>query len=590
MRSSLRVRLIGYYGALILFVMLAVGLAIVRYVDRFYMDNISRQLTYEAKLVGEMASALDLSHPGPAIQSVALRAGKDTDARITIVARDGTVLADSRENPLKMANHGSRPEIRDALRGESSSIVRYSSTLRRNMIYAAVPVFKDGQVEGVVRVSLPLAAINLLLRQLWGVILGGMLIAGLFSILMGWGLARRLTRPIGEMTEAAKAIAGGDLRKRVYPEKEMSEIQVLGDAMNAMAKSLEEKLNELSAVKTRLETVLSNTVNGVIFIDHKGEILYVNPAARRMLGISGKEVTGKNHIEITRSYALADSVDSVLREGRACKKEFVLHNLGGKTVETNIVPVRDETGAQGALVVLNDISELKRLETIRKDFIANVSHELRTPLSAISGFAETLMVENEDNPAVLQFSRIIYEEAQRMTRMVNSLLQLSRLESAGVELDLQEIDMGMLLHSVSQSMEPRLAEKKVSIKHDLPAEGLKVRADRDRLVQVLVNLLDNAIRFSPEGGTVTVRATPSRDEVLVEVIDEGPGLGQEEASRVFERFYRVDRARTRGKGGVGLGLSIVKHIIELHGGRVGVRSTPGRGSVFYFTLPRRLDD
>ncbi|ADI01152.1 MAG TPA: cell wall metabolism sensor histidine kinase WalK [Syntrophothermus lipocalidus] len=584
MKNNFSSRIILSYVVIVSLFMFFTGIVVIKRIDNFYMENLTRHLFYEAGLVAELAASQDLSGPSDAVQALAEVAGKDTQARITIVARTGEVLADSRQNPKTMANHGARPEVRGALNGEKTSIVRYSSTLHRYMIYAAVPIVKKGQIEGVVRVSLPLAAINSLLRQLWAVTLLAMLAAALLSVLVGWWLAKRLTKPIEEITEVAQAMAEGDLKRRIRGQRDMGEVAILAQAMNRMVEKLDEKMNELAATKNRLETVLTNTVNGVIFIGQGGDILYINPAARRLLDVGEKDVTGKHHVEVTRSYALADSVDFVFQEGQPLKKEFVLHNLGGKAVETNIVPVKQEAGLQGVLVVLNDISELKRLETIRKDFVANVSHELRTPLAAISGFAETLMMENSDNPAVQQFARIIYDEAQRMTRMVNSLLQLSKLESVGAELDQEEFDLGQCLDTVLQGFEPRLSEKRLKVEVELPENGLVVRADRDRIVQVLMNLLDNATRFSPPDGTVTVRGTLLPGEILVEVIDEGPGIPEEEAARVFERFYRVDKARTRGQG-VGLGLAIVKHIVEAHGGRVGVRSVPGNGSVFYFSLP-----
>jgi two-component system phosphate regulon sensor histidine kinase PhoR len=584
MARTFKWRLTISYLILILFFLCVVGITVTRSVDKFYMENLRHHLMYESRLVAELVQDYDFVQPSSEMAGAAVRASHDTEARITIIAADGTVLADSQEDISTMANHRNRPEVAAALRGDNYSVIRYSSTLRTNMMYVAVPVVQEGQIPGAVRISLPLMAIKSLIHRLWWGILAVMILAGLLATALSLKFVSTLTRPISDMTEVARSLAAGNLKSRVLYNRE-DEIGVLARTMNTMAHNLNEKLSEISKIKSRLETVLKNTVNGIILVNPENQITFINPAACKLLGVSEKGAMGKQYIEIIRSYSLAECIDTVFREREAVRKELVLHSIGDKTVETSIAPVTDIEGFRGVLVVLNDITELKRLEMVRKDFVANVSHELKTPLTSISGFAETLLVENPENQTVQEFSRIIYDEAQRLARLVNSLLQLSRLESAEANLKMERLDLVECVKYALEGVEPSLTAKQIMVHLDFPPGEVVAAADRDLLTQVLVNLLDNAIKHSPEGAAIRIGLEEQEDEVLVTVTDKGPGIAQEERNRIFERFYRVDKARTRRDGGAGLGLSIVKHIVEIHGGRVGVESRPGQGSNFYFTLP-----
>lgn len=284
---------------------------------------------------------------------------------------------------------------------------------------------------------------------------------------------------------------------------------------------------------------------------------------------------------------MSDAIDAVIKERKPIKKEYVLHNIGEKIIEANIVPILDDQEFEGVLVVLNDISEIKRLERIRKDFVANVSHELKTPIAAISGFAETLLVENPENETVTDFSRIIYEEATRLARLVNSLLDLSRIESEDANLKLESFDIRECIYSVAGKFEKRFTEKRLTLKTEFPDSKVVIKADRDRVTQVVINLLDNAVNYSQKDTDITIRVEERSQDVTVEFADHGPGIPPDETARIFERFYRVDKSRTRKDGGTGLGLSIVKHIVEAHGGNTFVHSTPGEGSTFGFTLPKQ---
>lgn len=586
MVNTFKWRLALSYMALILVFVLVGGLLGIRYFESFHMDSLRQNMISQGQLIGELLEGHNFASPSPEMADVARRASRDTQARITLVALDGAVLADSQEDGASISNLRQLPEIQEALRGTPFFITRFNPDLGADMLYSAVPVIRDSQVQGVVRMTMPLNGVKSMLYQYWWVIFILIGLAGILALMVSLRFVNRMTTPLSDMTEVARSMAGGDLKRRVRYNRE-DEIGILASAMNTMATSLDEKISEISEVKSRLETVLENTVNGIILISTSDQILFINPAARKLLGVEEMDVAGKRQIEVTHSFALTQCVDQVIETRKPIQKEFVLHSIGDKTVQTNIVPIENASGLQGILVVVNDITELKKLETIRKDFVANVSHELKTPIAAISGFAETLMVENSDNPTAQEFSRIIYDEALRLTRLVGSLLELSRIESVDPNLKLEEFDIRDCVASSLERFDLQLAEKVISVQTDVPEDPVLVKADWDRITQVMINLLDNAINYSQEGGTIEVSVENRPHDILVQVADHGSGIPRHETSRIFERFYRVDKARTRKGGGSGLGLSIAKHIIEVHGGYVDVRSRVGKGSTFFFTLPKR---
>lgn len=586
MVNTFKWRLVFSYVALILVFVLMGGLLGMRYFGNFHMESLRRSMISQAELVGEMVKGYDLADPSTGVADLAKRASQDTDARITVISSQGTILADSQEDGTFTDSLRRLPEVREALKGNPSFRTRFNPDLGVDVLYAAAPVIEGGQIKGAVRMAAPLTGMKSFFHQYWWIIFLLLGLAGIFGLLVSLRFVTRIATPLSDMTEVARSMAEGDLTRRVHYNRE-DEIGILAGAMNTMAGSLDEKLNEISEFKNRLETVLENTVNGIILIGTSDQIHFINPAARKLLGVEEADVHGKRQIEVTRSFALTQCVDRVIRDRKPIQKEFVLHSIGEKTVQTNIVPIEDASTLQGILVVLNDITELKKLETIRKDFVANVSHELKTPIAAISGFAETLMDENPDNPTAQEFSRIIYDEALRLARLVENLLELSRIESVDPHLKLEEFDIRDCVAGSLERFDLQLSEKGLKVKTSFPDDPVMVKADWDRITQVMINLLDNAINYSREGGTIELGIEDRAHDMLVQVADHGSGIPRHETSRIFERFYRVDKARSRKGGGSGLGLSIVKHIIEVHGGYIDVRSQVGHGSTFYFTLPKR---
>jgi len=586
MVNTFKWRLILSYVLLILVFVLASGWLGMRYFESFHMDSLRRNMISQAQMVSEILQGYDFTGSAAEIVDLIRRAGKSTGARIIVVSNEGTILADSEGDTVSPNNLRQLPELRQALNGRPSFATRFNPDLGADMLYAAAPVIRDGRVQGVVRMTVASTGIKNIFHQYWRFVFLFIGLPGILGLLMSLKFINRVTTPLSDITGVARSMAEGDLSRRVHYSRE-DEIGVLAGAMNTMADSLREKLGEISKVKNRLETVLDNTVNGIILIGTDDQILFINPAARKLLGVEEADVLGKRHIEVTRSFALTQCIDQVIRDRIPIKKDFVLHSIGEKTVQTNIVPIEDAFTLQGILVVLNDITELKKMETIRKDFVANVSHELKTPIAAISGFAETLMNETADNPTAQEFSRIIYDESQRLARMVENLLELSRIESVDPQLNLEVFDIRDCVAGALERLEPQLREKSLNVETDFPEEPVMIKADWDRITQVMINLLDNAVNYSKEGGTIEIEIENRPLDVLVQVTDHGSGIPRHETSRIFERFYRVDKSRTRKGGGSGLGLSIVKHIILVHGGHVDVRSRVGQGSTFFFTLPKR---
>jgi two-component system phosphate regulon sensor histidine kinase PhoR len=429
-----------------------------------------------------------------------------------------------------------------------------------------------------------LAAIN---QKIMMIMLLALLVSALVTFLLSLYMARKISDPLDEITAAARDISSGNLKRRIsYYNKD--ELGYLAGAFNDMSESIEQGIIELNDIKNRFEALLENTVNGIIMIDTRGIIAYINPAALNLLG-SREDVTGRSEIEVIGNYELLDIISQVKSNRRPVTREIVLHQSGGKTIEANIVPITGgESTNQGILAVLNDISELKKLDQVRKDFVANVSHELKTPLASISGFAETLMNENgEDQATVIEFSRIIYEEAQRLKTMINGLLELSRLEADKSVVHYQPIDIDALLRSTLNLMQHQQLPQMIKLEY-IPATSKPViESDADLIIPVINNLLDNAIKYSPEGGTVTLQMEELEKSVRINVIDSGIGIPEQEQQRIFERFYRVDKARSRKTGGSGLGLAITKHLLEKLGGYITVVSKPEEGSTFSVFLPKQ---
>lgn len=432
----------------------------------------------------------------------------------------------------------------------------------------------------VVPATAPLNGGQLLLMTL-----GFSAAAGILAAVIARMQTQSFLHSIEYITEAEKDLAGGNFKRRIsYAAND--EFTAIIDAFNQMAAYVEGVVNEISEVRLRFETLVENSVNGIMVVDPEDCIVYVNPVAMRLLEMRRSDV-GHKYVEAIQEYDIINSLDSAREQDRIVSRELVMHVLGGKTVQMSAMPLKTpESLNLGLLLILNDISELKRLETVRKDFIANVSHELKTPVSSIKGYAETILGDPAISDETRQeFLKIIYDETSRLSTMINSLMELTRLETFQFGVNKTDIDLTCVVRTSLDIMKKRSYLKTIGLKYQGPADSLVINSDPDMINQVLVNLLENAINYSPEGTEIKVQLENENDRIKISVADQGCGIPEREQSRIFERFYRVDKDRSRKTGGTGLGLSVVKHMVENLGGSVGVSSVAGQGATFYFYLP-----
>ncbi|MFA5157354.1 MAG: ATP-binding protein [Candidatus Omnitrophota bacterium] len=521
------------------------------------------------------------------LDSFIRKLGQQINYRVTIIDANGRVLADSqeaREAALNMENHGNRPEVKSAMSGSIGQAIRYSSTLKREMLYIALPLKAGDKISGVLRLSLPLEGA----KQEWFAVrnslIRGLFFALGFAFVLGSALAGTTVKPIKKMVKISRRFSQGDFSQRMpwYSPNEIGELAV---ALNAMAQEIEDKMRKIQLQGQQLEVIFNSMVEGVIATDRSGRIISLNSAVKKIFGITGEEAQGKLFLEAIRNNDISEIINSALKTGAFVSRELNLAWPVEGIFEASASPVFDKAGVNGCLLVLHDITKMRRLETIRRDFVANVSHELKTPLTSIKGFVETLLegaIEDKNNAR--QFLEIIREHANRLNNLINDLLELSHIESRGIKLDITQVNLKNLTDKVVSGFATQLKKKSLIFYNELPV-GLTVKADNEKIEQVFTNLIDNAIKFNKENGFVSVSSEVRDNKMKIMVEDSGTGIPAKDLPRIFERFYRVDKARSRELGGTGLGLSIVKHIIELHSGKVGVESLEGAGSKFWFILP-----
>lgn len=588
MFKGIRGRIISNYLILIVFFMLALGIGLIWPLEKYYLGNLQNGMINQAKLVSDIAKEQVVNNNYKSLNEQVKTLAKKINTRITIILLDGKVIADSESDPQIMENHGNRPEIKDAVVGKIGSQTRFSTTLQTDMMYVAIPLEYGGEIIGVTRLSMSLREVNKTFINLIMILATGIVIVALIVFLLSLKLAKGLTKPIEAISEGAHRIASGDLNTKVYSGTK-DEIGELGQTINFMTKTLKEKINEISQEKSRLENILTTIGSGVIMLDNYGLVRIVNPAAEEIFGISLATAKDKHNLEVIRNFGLNEQIEKCLTHEIIIDYEFTIIHPEEKILQCYIAPVYRYKVISGVTIVFHDITSLRRLEQMRADFVANASHELRTPLTAIKGYAETLLDGALDDRGVSEkFVTIIDQEANRLIKLVEELLTLSRAENQQQENIRQSVDILTIIKSVSEQMKNSFNAKNVTLTLDLPDILSMVKVNPDRIKQVMVNILDNALKYTPEGGKVQVKAWHEEENVKVTVCDTGLGIPEKDLSRIFERFYRVDKARTRRMGGFGLGLSIVKHIIESSGGRIGVKSTVNNGSVFWFTLPRNV--
>lgn len=553
----------------------------------FYLDRIAGDLRDRAYLLEKQVRHFLGPLDSNVVDALCKELGKPLTTRITVILPSGIVIGDSDDDPNRMDNHLLRPEVMQAKKGNVGRSIRFSTTLQQKMMYIAVPLTDHKKVVAIVRTALPVTAIDEKLKSLEAQIaIGGLLIAFVAAGISLY-VSRRISRPIEKMKQGAEHFARGDLLHRL-PETELQEIGSLADALNQMAAQLDDRIKTIINQRNELEAILSSMEEGVIAFDMDERIISINQAAARIFEKTPKHMLNRSIQEVIRNPELQQFVTKALSSTDNLEGDITLYQEGERIIYLHSTSLRDSSEDQiGVLVVMNDVTQVRRLENIRRDFAANVSHEIKTPLTAIKGFVETLRHGSVKNPEEIErFLSITQKHVNRLTAILEDLISLSRIEQDDEKkaIKFQKNPIKNVLQTAIGNCREKADLKNITI-DCVCEENLFAMIDSALLEQALANLLDNAITYSHEGSSVHVSAVQKEDSTIIRVQDHGTGISKEHLPRLFERFYRADKARSRKIGGTGLGLAIVKHIIQAHGGYATVDSTPGKGSTFSLHLP-----
>jgi len=563
--------------------MLVLGVYVTNSVRNSQLDYLRLHLEQEAKIIAE-GIVLSLQNQDYSPDDFVKKLANEIDSRVTIIAADGTVLGDSVEDPVKMENHATRPEVKDALAYGIGESTRYSTTLRQEMMYLAVPIYKQGELIGVVRTALPLTTVENSVKRVTRIIILATVVTAVLAVVAAWFIACTATRPVRQLTKGAQKIAAGELGQKIDVATR-DEIGQLARAFNDMSVALKITMDSVSSEKNKLANVLANMADGVIMTDVEGNVALANAAAGKLLGFKEADSINKRLIEVVHDHEL----DKVLKQCLETAKEQEIQfesSLTRRFLRAIALPLQHHGRLNGALILVQDLTELRNLQTMRRELIGNISHELRTPLASIKAMVETLEGGAiTDREIASDFLSRIVGEIDHLTHMIAELTQLSRIEAGQAELKTELVDLNALVGEVIIQMTPLAERQGVVISKDLSPALPSVPADRDRIRQTITNLVHNAIKFNRAGGKVTISTSYDSKSVYVSVSDTGIGIAREDLPHIFERFYKADKARSGG--GSGLGLAIAKHTVQAHGGEIWAESEEGKGSVFTFRLPRR---
>ena len=574
--------------ALLLSVLLAVDFLAERALSASYVNDGYQQLTALARLMRLHPLPLTSSAPKTPEEVAALNtwvaANATSGVRITLIGADGQVLADSQSEKATMESHAQRPEVQSAMQNGEGRSIRHSVSLGSQLMYYAVREDVPGGSPVILRLALPMEDFRTPLwkfrRSLWAWSLLIFALSGAIAMWMSRSYAERVER----LREFSRRVAEGDFRP-LAPDGKGDSLEALGVSLNQTATRLDRTIRTLTEERNLSAAILGSMVEGVAVVNGAERLVFANPGFASILGLDVPPVAGSSLLEVVRQTELIEAVRRVLAGEPRVEAEIATGTLRQHFFAATVASVRaGETS--GAVIVLHDITELRKLERIRRDFVANVSHEFRTPLTAIQGFAETLIGGAIDDPHNRgRFLGIILEHSRRLARLTEDLLKLSQMDAERLELEIRPVSVSQLIESCYETSQRRALERELSLSLNVPSQLPEVAADNRRIQEVLQNLLDNAIQYTLSNGKIVLSAELRNEEVIFTVTDTGIGIPQADQPRIFERFYRVDVARSREAGGTGLGLSIAKHLVEAHGGRIWVDSEVGAGSKFHFSIP-----
>ncbi len=588
MFSRLQWRIAASYVGLIALVLLSLGIYLTGFLRSQQLSSLESQLDRQARLVANDAQHV-LTTGGPAqLDPLAKQLGRDSGARITLIAPDGTVLGDSKHDPATMDNHATRPEVAQALRQGTGESRRYSVTLEEDLLYVAVPITRDGTMLGVARVAVPVSQIQAASNRLVAIVATALIVAALLAVILAVIVARVTTGRIQALTAHARQLADGDL-ERSFSVQGRDEVSQLAGAFNEMASEVRDHIQAVEDQRERLAAVLSHMADGVIIVGRDGVVQLMNPAASRLLQVPPSRAEGRSVMTLVQDHELAELAGAAIAGDTAAERPRLIE-LGAHGRRRAIQAMASripggEDGGSRVLLMLQDVTELRRAETMRREIAANISHELRTPVAALKALVETLEDGALEDPEVARdFLGRMHVEVDGLAQLVEELLELSRIESGQVSLRLQSADLGSVVVAAAERLRPQAERLGVDFAVQEPGELPLVRIDPERIQQVVINLVHNAVKFTPPGGNITVSVEQREDEILVSVADNGVGISPDALPRLFERFYKADKARAGG--GTGLGLAIAKHLVQAHGGRIWAESPgEGQGSTFTFAIP-----
>ncbi len=551
-----------------------------------YFQTLETGIQTRATLLAEQVAPLIDNNELDAVDQLCKKLGKSVDTRFTVILPNGQVVGDSDEKPAEMEYHGNRPEIRRALGGEAGMDRRFSRTVKQEMMYLAVPL-RDSNKETLcaVRASLPMTAIQGELNIMTVRIVVASILTGILAMVVCVGVVRRITNPLRGMGQAARQFALGDFHHRI-PAQQARELDALAEALNSMSDQLNETLSTLSEQRNEQRAVLSSMDEGVLAIDKRERIIHMNRVAGEILGVNHKESKSELIQQVVRYANLQEFIKAVLGAQKKLSRNLTLPGKNDKQIQASGRVLLDaDENSIGALVVLRDVTQLRHLETVRSDFVANVSHELKTPITSIKGFVETLLSDDwEHDPETKRFLEIINQQAGRLNAIIDDLLTLSRLEQKDGYVMTEECNLASTIESAIYLCQLQASKKNIQVEMVCPPD-LTLSINAPLLEQALVNLIINAVKYSEPDKKVLLLAEAQNGKAVIYVKDEGFGIEHKHLDRLFERFYRVDTARSRKLGGTGLGLSIVKHIVQAHCGSIRLESKVGAGSTFIITLP-----